>query len=67
MTRQEIIRKLTSRKLWVAIVGFVSQIAIVAGATDSQVVQIAGVIMAGGTMIAYIVGEGLADHSNKET
>lgn len=53
--------KLTSRKFWVAIVGFISSILAAFGATDNTVAQVAGVIMAGATAIAYIIGEGLVD------
>lgn len=54
-------RKLTSRKFWLAVVGFVTQILILSGAGDSQVTQVAACIMAGATLIGYIIGEGLAD------
>lgn len=53
--------KLTSRKFWAAIVGFVSSVMAAFGATDNAVAQTAGVIMAGATVIAYIIGEGLVD------
>ena len=48
-------QKLTSRKFWAAVVGF--------GVSDSETTQVAGVIMAGATLIAYIVGEGMVDAS----
>lgn len=54
-------RKLTSRKFWAAIVGFVTPIMIMSGSTDSEATQVAGIIMAGATLIAYIIGEGLVD------
>ena len=54
-------RKLTSRKFWAAIVGFVTPLIITLGGTTTQATQIAGLIMSGGTLIAYIIGEGLAD------
>lgn len=53
--------KLTSRKFWVAIVGFISGI-LMAFKVDSQTAEtISGVVMAGASVIAYIIGEGLAD------
>lgn len=53
--------KLTSRKFWMAIVGFISGI-LVAFKVDSQTAEtISGVVMAGASVIAYIIGEGLAD------
>ena len=54
-------QKLTSRKFWAAIVNFVTQLMIAFGASDHAAVQVAAVIMAGAGVIAYIVGEGLAD------
>lgn len=54
-------KKLTSRKFWAAVVGFISPTMIAAGATDNQVTQVAAIIMAGATLIAYIIGEGLVD------
>lgn len=53
--------KLTSRKFWMAIVGFVSGI-LLAFKVDAQTVEtISGVVMAGAAVIAYIIGEGMAD------
>ena len=54
-------RKLTSRKFWAAVVGFVTPTLIASGASNSQVTQITAIIMAGATLIAYIIGEGLTD------
>ena len=57
-------RKLTSRKFWVAVVGFVTPTLMAFGVADNTVTQVAGIIMAGATLIAYIIGEGLADAGN---
>lgn len=57
------VRKLTSRKFWAAIVGFVTPILIASGATDSEITQVVSIIMGGATLIAYIIGEGLVDSS----
>ena len=54
-------RKLTSRKFWAAVVGFVIPLLIAFGASNEVQTQVAAVIMGGGTLIAYIVGEGLVD------
>lgn len=53
-------RKLTSRKLWMAIALFVSGIFTAIGKKDTGVV-IAGLIMQGAAVVAYIIGEGLTD------
>ena len=61
-----IVRKLTSRKLWVAVAEFVSMMIIACGGSENQATQIVALIMAGAGVIAYIVGEGLVDASNKK-
>ena len=61
MDMSDIKKKLTSRKFWAAIVNFVTQLMIAFNATESAATQVAAVIMAGAGVIAYIVGEGLAD------
>jgi uncharacterized membrane protein len=54
-------RKLTSRKFWIAVVGLVSGL-LMAFKVDGQTVEtVSGCIMAGASVIAYIIGEGLAD------
>ena len=57
-------RKLTSRKLWVAVAGFITGVMLLftAGATEET---ITGCVMALGSVVAYIVGEGLTDASRK--
>lgn len=54
-------KKLTSRKLWLSIASFVSMLIIALGGTESEGAQIAALIMAGATVIGYVIGEGLAD------
>ena len=59
-------RKLTSRKFWAAVVGFVTPTMLAFGVSDSVVTQVAGIIMAGATCIAYIIGEGLVDSNRTD-
>ena len=61
MTKEDVIRKLTSRKFWAAIVAFVTGLLIYFGKSETEASQIAALIMAGASVIAYIIGEGLAD------
>lgn len=64
MTQIDWKRKLTSRKFWLAVVGLVSGL-LVAFKIDAETVEtISGVIMAAASVIAYIIGEGLADAAN---
>lgn len=57
-------RKLTSRKLWVAVAGFVTGLMIYMGHTEAEASQVAALILSGASVIAYCVGEGLADAGN---
>ena len=63
MNKQDIIRKLTSRKFWVAVVSFVTMLIVALGVAEDTAAQVGSIIMAGATMIAYIIGEGLIDAS----
>lgn len=57
-------RKLASRKFWACVVGFVSALALALGAKEASVTQITGIIMAGASLIAYILGESWVDASS---
>ena len=57
-------RKLTSRKLWTAVGSFVSLLLVALGYSDSEAVQVTSLIMAGATVVAYIIGEGLVDSAS---
>lgn len=58
-------RKLTSRKFWLAVSNFVGMLIVALGGTENQATQITALIIAGATVLAYIVGEGLVDAANK--
>lgn len=68
MRKIDWIRKLTSRKFWTAIASFVSMLILATGGTDNTATQVTALIMAGASVIAYIIGEGLTDslHTDKE-
>ena len=53
--------KLTSRKFWVAITEFVTMLIIALGGTAEGAAQVTALIMAGAGVVAYIIGEGMAD------
>lgn len=53
--------KLTSRKFWAAICGFVTGVMLAFKVDAHTVETVSGVIMAGASVIAYIIGEGLID------
>lgn len=63
MSKKEIIRKLTSRKLWLSVASFVSMMAVALGHSENEAAQLSALIIAGATVIAYVIGEGLVDYS----
>lgn len=63
MTKEEIIRKLTSRKFWLAVALFVSGLLTAFGKDAKTAETISGLIMQGAAVLAYVIGEGLADAS----
>lgn len=65
MKKIDWVRKLTSRKLWAAVASFVSMMMVACGSTESQAAQVTALIIAGATVLAYIIGEGLVDAANK--
>ena len=58
--------KLTSRKFWVAITEFVTMLIIALGGTSEGAAQVTALIMAGAGVVAYIIGEGMADAAGVE-
>ena len=59
--KEMIIRKLTSRKLWVAIADFVAMLMIYRGTGENEAAQVVALIMGGAGIVGYILAEGLAD------
>ena len=57
-------RKLTSRKLWLALAGFISGLVLAFNGSAEVAETVSGCIMSGASVIAYIVGEGLADSAH---
>ena len=58
-------RKLTSRKLWVALAGFVAGLVVMFGGNQENADKISGAILSGAAVVGYIFGEGLTDAANK--
>lgn len=67
MKRIDWIKKLTSRKLWTAVASFVSMMIVATGGSENTATQITALIMAGASIVAYIIGEGLTDVANSTT
>ena len=66
----EIIRKLTSRKFILALVGVVSGLAMALGVKGSEITEIVGtiggIVTAAGAIVAYITGEAKVDAAAAE-
>ena len=58
--------KLTSRKFWCAVMGVVISVMVIYGSSDEEQAKVTGLITACGTLVAYIVGEGVADAAHKD-
>lgn len=61
MTKADIIRKLTSRKFWMAAAAFISGLIVAFGETADTAETVAGLIMSGATVLGYLLAEGLTD------
>ena len=58
--------KLTSRKLWLAVATFVTMLIIYCTGDTEKAEKISAIIMAGATVIGYLISEGLTDSAHKE-
>lgn len=58
--------KLTSRKFWAAVVGFISALLVGFRVSESDIAQVTAIIMSAATLIAYIIGEGMVDASRSK-
>ncbi len=54
-------RKLTSRKLWISVAGFVAGLVVIFGGSQDTADKISGSIMSGAAVVGYVLGEGLTD------
>lgn len=57
----EILRKLSSRKLWMAIAGIATGIAMAFGADSTEITTVAGAVTAIVSVVTYIAVEGKVD------
>ncbi len=55
------IQKLTSRKFWAALIGFVTAVLTAFNVDNLTIEQVIAIITACSTLIAYIIGEGMVD------
>lgn len=59
-------QKLTSRKFWMSLATFISMMSVALGGSQDRATQITALIMAGGAVIAYTLGEGFIDGMREE-
>jgi hypothetical protein len=59
-------KKLTSRKFWAGVAGFIAPILVLLRFPESEVVTVTSLITASGTLIAYIFSEGWVDAVTKD-
>ena len=62
--KANIVRKLTSRKFWVAVAAFVSGLIIAFDGDAETAETISGLILQGASVLGYLIAEGLADAAN---
>lgn len=65
MDKNDIVRKLTSRKFWLAVVALVTGLLAAFNVDAGTVEKVSGIIMSGASVVAYIIAEGLVDAENK--
>lgn len=58
--------KLTSRKFWLSVATFVTMLIIYFTGDTENAEKISAIIMAGATVIGYVISEGLTDSANGE-
>ena len=64
MSKQALIRKLTSRKLCLALAGFISGLIVALNGEPTTAETVTALILSGASVVGYILGEGLADSGN---
>lgn len=67
MTKADLIRKLSSRKFWMAVALFVSGLMTALGGDKEKAATVSGCIMQGAAVLSYILAEGWADATHAET
>ena len=56
-------RKLSSRKLWAAVAGIVTGLAMVFGLDEGTISSVAGAVVSVAAVVAYIITEGKVDEA----
>lgn len=64
MTKQDIIRKLSSRKFWACVSGFAVSVMAMFSFPENTVTLVTSLITSAGCLVAYILAEGYSDGKN---
>ena len=67
MNQINLVQKLTSRKFWAAVIGFVTAMMLAFKVDDMTIQQVTGIISASSVLIAYIIGEGMVDAAREKS
>ncbi len=67
MTKEDFIRKFSSRKFWMCVVSFITALLIVFKVPESEITQVTSVVMAFGSLIAYTLSEGWVDAARENS
>jgi len=67
MDKIDWVTKLSSRKFWAAVTGFLTAILTIFEVDNLTIEQIVGLVSALAVLIAYIIGEGLVDAARAST
>ncbi len=59
--KKDVIRKLSSRKFWLCLCGFVTPLLTMLKYSDSEITLVTSLITSAGCLIAYILSEGYVD------
>jgi len=60
-------QKLSSRKFWSSLIGFITAILYLFNVAEATIEQVTAIIMAGASLIAYILAEGWVDASRESS
>ena len=59
-------RKLSSRKLWEAVVGVITGLAMIFGLDENTISTVAGAVVSAASVVAYVMAEGSVDTARAE-
>ena len=62
--KEQIFRKLTSRKFWMGVAGVVAGLVMMFGYADTDAETISGAVLAIGSAVCYMLSEGIVDAKN---